>query len=294
MKEPHYPEGGRAERDSGAPAVWRDTHHLVPWLHPAQDDGINSYHEAKDYHYARGSPASAYPFPTYATEGHHLISCDLFKEGNYPELVHNALLLGYDINCRENGFHVPAYVVDIVCHDLQNHASDHAWSEPAPLKYDLDEKAAPFVAQLQERCYAYCSGDFAGDVTTQHALIRDLHGLSEMVRRKLAGWRWYLTKLARMRLEDVRAHGIPVSRPPGVTKQAVKGQGFVIERKYHEAALLKEDLMPKGFPDWDHYIAAAMQELDDGASGSDSFARWLSRRMLREKMGAAAAADVEG
>jgi hypothetical protein len=287
MADPPYPKGGKAERDDGAPKSWKDTHNLVPWLYPEKADGVDSYHTDREYHIARGSPASSYPYPTYATEGHHCISCDLFKESEYPELVHNALLLGYDVNCKENGYHVPAYVVDIVCHDLQHHASSHTWSAPAPLKYDLDEKSAPLLTQLQERQYKYCTSDPEGKAESQKRLLADLHAVSDIVRGKLKRWRWYLTKLAKMTLADVRAYGVPVAKPPGVTNKAVKGGVFSIQRAYQEAAFTRENLMPSGFPDWDHYIAAALEELDNGANPNQPFSRWISRRMLREKLGRA-------
>jgi hypothetical protein len=293
LKQPPYPKGGRNDRDEGAPGTWKDSDHLVPWLYPSKDDGINSLHTDRDYHIARGKPASAYPYPEYATEGHHLISCDLFKESEYPELVHNALLMGYDINCKENGFHVPAFVVDIVCHDLQHHASSHSWSAPAPLEYDLDEKVAPLLTQLQERCYRYCTADPEGSAEAQKRILADLHRTSDVVRGKLKRWRWYLTKIAKMTLGDVRSYGVPVARMPGVQSKGVKADGFFLQRAYREAALTRADLMPSGFPDWDHYIAAALEELDNGASPNQPFSRWLSRRMLAEKLGQAPSASDE-
>ena len=284
LKEPSYPKGGKAERDDGAPGRWKDTHYLVPWLYPTKDDGIDSLHENKDYHIARGKAASAYPYPEYATEGHHLVSCDLFKESEYPELVHNALLMSYDVNCKENGYHVPAFIVDTVSHDLQHHASSHAWSEPAPLEYELDHKAAPLLAQLQERSYRYCQSDPQGTITAQALIIEDLKQVSDVVRGKIKRWTWFLTKLAKMTLGDVRAYGVPVPRPEGVQVKGIKGPGFYIHTPYHEAALTRKNLMPSGFPDWDHYIAAALAELDSGANPNQRFSRWLSGRMLREKM----------
>ncbi len=284
LKKPDYPKGGKADRDAKAPGRWKDNDKLVPWI--IEGPGVDSLHANKDYHISRGKPASAYPYPEYYTEGHHLISCDVFSESEFPELVHNAILMGYDINCKENGFHVPGFIVDIVCHDLQHHASSHAWSDPAPLEYDLDAKTSPLLAQLQERCYSYCSADPRGETEAQRRVIADLQQVSDLIRRKLTGWRWYLTKLAKMTLGDVGGYGKDktAQRPPGVLKTKVKGDGFDLMRKYHEAALNKANLMPSGFPRWDHYIAEALRALDDGENPNQPFSRWLSKRMLAEKL----------
>jgi hypothetical protein len=295
LKEPPYPEGGKADRDADAPKQWKKDGH-VPWLldgavgpGAANNPGIDSRKTHWDYHHGRSGPVSSYPHPEYYTEGHHCISCDVFKESEYPALVHNALLMGYDINCKENGFHVPGYIVDIVCHDLQNHASSHTWTEPAPLKYELDEKTGPLLQQLQDRCYRYCSADPLGTAESQRHIIEDLHWVSDIIRTKIKNWRWFLTKHAKMRLGEVGDYGKnkEAPRPAGVLKDKVKGDGFDLMRKYAEMALNKENLMPKGFPKWDHYIAAALKELDDGENPDQPFARWLTGRMLREKLGTA-------
>jgi hypothetical protein len=285
LAAPSYPKGGKAEREPKAPGRWKDSDRLVPWL--LDGPGIDSMHTNTDYHISRGKAATAYPHPEYYTEGHHLISCDLFRESEFPELVHNALLMGYDINCKENGFHVPGFVVDIVCHDLQHHASSHAWSDPAPLEYDLDAKTAPLLTQLQERSYRYCTADPEGKAESQKRIIEDLKQVSDLTRRKLRGWRWYLTKLAKMRLGDVGGYGKDkkAKRPEGVLMTKVQGDSFEIDKKYHEAALNKANLMPSGFPRWDFYMAEAMKALDGGENPNQPFSRWLSRRILKEKTG---------
>jgi hypothetical protein len=283
-KAPEYPEGGNSSRDNGAPKSWKDAG-LVPWLHPEKDDGVNSFHAGTDYHIKRHSPAKSYAFPTYATEGHHCISCEAFSESEYPALVHNALLMGYDINCRENGFHVPAFVVDIVSHDLQHHASSHTWSEPAPLEYDLDDKLRGYLAQLQEWSLQYCRLDLMGETQAQQKILEDLHALSDLVRRRIKSWSFFLTKLAKMRLEDVRKYGQPVPKPLSKSKVKLPDSEWWIEREYRDAAFSRKTLMPSDFPNWDYYIAEALKALDEGANGMEPFSRWISRKMLEDKLG---------
>lgn len=291
-KVPSYPEGGNAERSKGAPDSWRKTHKRVPWLWPEKNDGINSHHQKEDYHIARHSAASSYPFPEYATEGHHLISCDLFDEENFPALVKNALLMGYDVNHKNNGFHVPAFVVDIVCHDLQHHASDHSWSDPAPLEYDLDAKIEPYLRQLEEWCINYCAVDFSGTCESQEKIIKDLNRVSNRVRGRIARWGLYLTKLAKMRLGDLVKYEKSVQKPKGINVKSgdkktryekLADGNALIARELKKASLTAKNLMPSGFPDWDYYIAKGIMALKHGANPIEPFSRWLSRAILEEK-----------
>lgn len=275
-KRPPYPRGGTPDRKDGYSDAWKKAGR-VPWQ---ASPGINPRRWDDAYHLGRHSAASTYSHPEYATEGHHLISCDIFRESEYPALVFNALLMGYDINCAENGWHFPAHIVDIVCHNLQHHASQHTWSEPAPLKYDLDELVAPLLANLEQQCLNLCRGDVNGELHSQAAVIRNLHRLSDAIRRKLVRWDWYLTKVARMRLGDIRDFGIKKNK----VKHA--GDGFVI--RYDKGASLKmveSRLALGGFPHFDHYVVAALEELDAGANPRVPFSWWLSRRMYRERLG---------
>lgn len=291
---PSYPEGGNSSRDDGAPAAWK-RQNRVPWLWPTKNDGINSLHEDRDYHINRGSPASSYPYPTYATEGHHCISVEIFNESNFPALVHNALLMGYDVNHKNNGFHVPAFVVDIVCHDLQHHASSHTWSEPAPLEYDLDSQINPYLTQLQEWCYGYCSLDWNGDTGPQAKIIDDLNRVSDRIRRNISHWRFFLTKLAKMTLGDLGAYDKdPEEKPKGTwvkstsptsgkltkTRYEYLAKGGLIRKDLKAQVMNKANLMPKDFPDWDYYVTAGMLAVGRGENANEPFSRWISRRMM--------------
>jgi len=275
-KKPSYPKGGKAERSDGYSKAWKSARR-VPW---ANGDGVNPRRWDDAYHIKRHSASSTYTYPEYATEGHHLISCDLFKESNYPALVFNALLMGYDINCNENGWHFPAHIVDIVCHNLQHHASQHSWSEPAPLKYDLDELVAPLLANLEQQILTYCEGDHNGELTGQRAILSLLHRLSERIKRKLERWDWFLTKLARMRLGEIRNFGLDVSHIKA------EGDGFsIVYAKGAVVKMMESNLSLGGFPHFPHYAAAAVDELNAGMNPNVPFSWWLSRRMYRERMG---------
>lgn len=271
-----YPEGGQAERSDGYSNRWK-TAGRVPWT---ERQGIDPRRWPDAYHLARHSAATSYAHPRYATEGHHLISCDIFTEADYPALVFNALLMGYDINGDENGWHFPAHIVDIVCHNLQHHASQHNWSEPAPLKYDLDELVAPLLANLEQQILPYCEGDYNGELQGQRKIVSLLNKLSERIRRKLVRWDWYLTKLARMRLGDIRRYGIQASHVQA------EGEGFVVVYEKKAAVrMIESNLSLGGFPHFQHYVAAAVKELDGGMNPNVPFSWWLSRRMYRERMG---------
>lgn len=277
-KKLQYPKGGRAQRSDGYSKAWK-TANRVPW---ADGGGIDPRRWPDAYHIKRHSSSSSYAYPTYATEGHHLIACDLFKESNYPALVLNALLMGYDINCNENGWHFPAHIVDIVCHNRQHHASQHSWSEPAPLKYELDELIAPLLSNLEQQILPFCTGDHNGDLQGQAVIVRLLHTLSERIKRKLERWDWYLTKLARMRLGEIRNYGLDLDH--------VKYQGetfAVVHEKGAAVKTIESNLSLGGFPNFPHYVAAAVADLAAGMSPNVPFSWWLSRRLYRERMGRA-------
>ena len=273
-----YPEGGTAERKDGYSSDWKKAKR-VPW---AKREGINPRRWPDAYHIGRHKKAPEYTYPEYATEGHHLISCDVFQESEYPALVFNALLMGYDINCADNGWHFPAHIVDIVAHNLQHHASQHNWSEPAPLKYDLDELVAPILANLEQQILMYCRIDRDGELESQKSIIVLLARFSGVIRRKLERWDWHLTKLAKMRLGEIRDYGINVSD--------VKHQGndfLIAYQKGKQCKMIESNLSLAGFPNFEHYVAAAIEELDSGTNPNVPFSWWLSRRLYRERLGRA-------
>jgi hypothetical protein len=277
-QKPEYPNGGNSERSDGYSKAWKSAGR-VPWT---EGDGIDPRRWPDAYHIKRHSSATTYVHPEYATEGHHLISCDLFKEDNYPALVHNALLMGYDINCNENGWHFPAHIVDIICHNHQHHASQHSWSEPAPLKYDLDELVAPLLANLEEQILTNCRNDANGELRSQAAVIKLLNSLSKVIKGKLVRWEWFLTKLARMKLGMIRDYGIKVDHIK------YHGNGFVVvHEKGAQLTMLEGNLSLGGFPHFSHYVAAAVDDLDKGMNPNIPFTWWLSRRMYRERVGQA-------
>lgn len=288
LRRPDYSatkQRGNAARKNGYSEAWKKANR-VPW---SQGEGIDPRRWPDAYHIRRHNPAPSYRHPEYATEGHHLISCDLFREADFPVLVHNALLVGYDINCEENGWHFPAHIVDIICHNHQHHASQHAWSEPAQLKYDLDELVAPLLANLEERVANMCRPDLHGTTDHQQNVVDILARLSRVIRRKLQNWQWYLTKLAQMRLGQIRDYGVRLSNVEHESESFLivhRSKGL----KYVDRAtvrMVQDNLSLGGFSHFDHYVAAAIEELEAGANPQVPFSWWLSRRLYRERIGRA-------
>jgi hypothetical protein len=121
--------------------------------------------------------------PAYHTQKHHLISVNLFD--NVPKLSHDAKLIGYDVNHKNNGVCLPSYVADIVQHDLQCHRGSHPNNE-----YNVH--ITPLLREIENRCVTYCESDKAGEVAGQHKLMGDLNRLSRRIEGNIRTWKWLL------------------------------------------------------------------------------------------------------
>lgn len=189
MKKPSYPGGGNLERNGSYAKDWVNAG-LEPW----ELYGPGTSSQATLSEYQAETPAARYAttaaaltHPEYHTQKHHLISVNLF--GGVPDLAHNARLIGYDANHANNGSCFPSYVLDIVQHDLQCHRGQHP-------KVLYNDKIRPLLANLENRCRAYCKIDIGGEVTRQSDLMKDLNRLSVRIYSNIKAWKYLLRKNA--------------------------------------------------------------------------------------------------
>ena len=184
-KKISYPNNGKIARSSTYRTAWVAAK-LEPW--EKHGNGIDS--EATLTDYRAETPAAAYAvtaaalkYPEYHTQKHHLISVSLFKP--VSKLSHNAKLIGYDVNHKNNGSCFPSYVADIVRHDLQCHRGGH----PKLLYYDHID---PLLRAMEKRCIEYCEADLNCNTESQKDLIDDLNRLSTKCYGQIKAWKWLL------------------------------------------------------------------------------------------------------
>lgn len=84
----------------------------------------------------------------YSTQKHHLISVHLMP--SYEKLSHNAKLVGYNINSKENGICLPYYQMDMVKHDLPAHRGSHA-------EEYYDKHVKKYLEELELEIISYCA-----------------------------------------------------------------------------------------------------------------------------------------
>lgn len=188
-KKPDYPGGGTVARNSSYSSNWVSAG-LEPWVKygPGKDSKatlIDYRGETKKAAYA--VTAAALEHPEYHTQKHHLISVNLFK--NVSKLSHDAKLVGYDVNHKNNGICLPTYKIDIIRHDLQAHRGSHPNNH-----YNL--KIEPLLEKLEEACIKYCELDIDGDTESQKELVEDLNRLSRRIEVQIKAWKWLLRKEA--------------------------------------------------------------------------------------------------
>lgn len=121
----------------------------------------------------------------YPVEAHHLLSEQFFgggaKAGDYPELNANAELVGYDVNCHENGINLPRFPVDVVCHGLPQHEGNHNAT-------DYNRSVGKLLAAVQKWSLKQCKTCIGGKPTSQMRLIQRLHRASGMTYEKITQW----------------------------------------------------------------------------------------------------------
>jgi len=186
-KKISYPEGGTVSRNSSYEKDWVSAK-LEPW--EKYGPGLNSKATLSDY--SAETPKAKYRFnaaamnhPAYHTQKHHLISVNLF--GNVTKLSHDAKLIGYDVNHKNNGICLPTYVIDIIQHDLQCHRGSH----PNNL---YNSKITPLLRNLEKICIRYCKVDSSCDAEPQKNLTDDLNALSRRIEMQIKTWKWLLRK----------------------------------------------------------------------------------------------------
>lgn len=197
-KKPSYPGNGTVSRNSSYSSDWV-AEGLEPW--EKYGPGTNSRATLKDY--KKETPKAKYAvtasqleYPEYHTQKHHLLSVNLFS--NVSKLSHNAKLITYDVNHKNNGVCLPTYVIDIVQHDLQAHRGSH----PNNL---YNSKISPLLMNLENRCVEYCGIDVNGTIERQQMLMDDLNRLSRRVELQIKGWRWLLRSNAKAEREQSKA-----------------------------------------------------------------------------------------
>lgn len=186
LKAVEYPRGGKVTRNSTYEADWINAG-LEPWV--LKGPGKNSKPSLAEYR--AETPAAAYAvtaaalsYPEYHTQKHHLLSVNFFE--NVKKLAHNAELVGYDVNHKNNGICLPSYTIDIVQHDLQCHRGSH----PKAL---YNEKVNALLINLELQCIKYCETEEAGGKAgSQLDLLGNLNELSQRVATQITEWKWFL------------------------------------------------------------------------------------------------------
>ncbi|MBN1961015.1 MAG: AHH domain-containing protein [Deltaproteobacteria bacterium] len=196
---PIYPDKGSVEKGKATSGKDYEKEWVKEDLEPWKFRGIgyNPNRKEKHYHddvlsmdskYNRDivkKAVSDYPFPTYKTQKHHVISVHLFSD--FSVLAYNAKLVDYNVNDKENGICLPSFIADIVRHDLQCHFGSH------PAKYDSMLK--PMLSKLQKASKKYCSKN------RQFNLKIELELISSRAITNIENWKngWYVRSTA---LED--------------------------------------------------------------------------------------------
>ena len=181
---PDYCKGGTIDR--GSTGGWVAAG-LEPWSTEMYGHGLDLSQptkaqlvaETKDLDIVNNRLTMTHP--EYTTGKHHLISIEILPK--FSKLAHNADLVGYDINCRDNGSCFPFFKIDIPRHDLQMHRGRHSGKCYCNLVKDLLET-------LEENCIEYCTMNEDCDTSTQQGLLNDLNATSEIIYTKLANWEW--------------------------------------------------------------------------------------------------------
>jgi hypothetical protein len=180
-----YPEGGSVTRNSTYESAWVSAG-LEPWV--LRGAGNNSCATLADYR--SETPAAQYAVtaaalvhPMYHTQKHHLLSVNFFD--TVKKLAHNAKLVGYDVNHKNNGICLPSYVVDIVQHDLQCHRGSHP-------KVLYNDKVKALLKNMEKKCIKYCQGATDGSKDVQLQLLDRLNDLARHVEGKITSWQWLL------------------------------------------------------------------------------------------------------
>lgn len=184
-----YSENGTVDRNGSYATDWVNAG-LEPWI--LYGPGTKSGATLTDYRQETPKAkyainAAAMNHPAYHTQKHHLISINLFK--NVTKLSHNAKLIDYDVNHKNNGICLPTYIADIIQHDLQCHRGNH----PSNL---YNSKIAPHLKRIQNLCIKYCTGDLSCDTSSQKVLMEDLNNLSRRIETMVKTWKWLLRKNA--------------------------------------------------------------------------------------------------
>ena len=171
---------------------------LEPWqvngqgesINPTYNDYADDLDAAKDRNLKIINKALALPSNQYITQKHHLISVHLFDD--VPELSHNAKLIGYNANDKENGICLPYFLIDILRHNLQCHRGPHpeATTHPEPPAYD--NNVLDLLSNLQNEMKGFCTNDEQDD------LLEELNDISERIAIHVNAWEegWYLRSSA--------------------------------------------------------------------------------------------------
>ncbi|HRH76450.1 MAG TPA: AHH domain-containing protein [Cellvibrionaceae bacterium] len=197
IKKVTYPQGGSVDRNSTYEADWVAAG-LEPWR--LRGPGNNSHSSLAEYR--AETPAAKYAitaaalqYPAYHTQKHHLLSVNFFD--TVKQLSHNAKLVGYNVNHKNNGICLPSYTIDIVQHDLQCHRGSHP-------KVLYNDKVKAILKNLEKKCVKYCTTATDGSNDRQLQLMDRLNDLSRHVEIKILTWQWLLRSNAKQERADSR------------------------------------------------------------------------------------------
>jgi hypothetical protein len=158
-----YPKGGKVTK-GGYRDAWVGAG-MCPW------DYDGGFKRTRLWKNGKPHPNQA----NYRFQAHHLIPSTVLK--GKSTLKHNIELIGWDVDCNENGMILPWYAIDQPLNELPQHLGNH----PAAY-YDPVQKV---VDQIEEDYDGICYLDMTGEMGPQAALIGELHALANKAKQMI-------------------------------------------------------------------------------------------------------------
>ncbi len=158
-----YPKGGKVTK-GGYRDAWLGAG-MAPW------DLENGF--LRDKLCKNGKPH--WNQKDYKVQAHHLIPSTLLK--HMGTLKHNIELIGYDVDCEENGLVLPEYAIDQPLNRLPEHRNNHPPGYMDPIK--------DILAEIEEFFDGICYLDQTGELGPQACLLGELEALSDKAKQMI-------------------------------------------------------------------------------------------------------------
>jgi len=178
-KKLEYKNKGRVAKNSTYAKYWVEQK-LEPWdVYGASDVSSASYDEYVAEFNKMNSVKEKYIQDSmkndgkYTTQKHHLIPEGVLKD--YPTLMHNIKLIGWDINSEKNGLCLPYLLNDIKRHGLQCHRGNHP-------KKKYNKRVQEILIQIENDSKSYCTKSL------QKSLATTLNNASNKIKLKILVW----------------------------------------------------------------------------------------------------------